>query len=91
MAMKKDTHRNSYLRGFERDLPDLINAIKQNSHGFRISSYEFGTPDRDESITPYEGTGLCEQMGVLLEALPLIDLPDDAGLKQDILRILYTY
>jgi hypothetical protein len=80
----EDTHRDSYLRAFERDLPELIESIKSHSYAF----FDTG---QDGEISAYEGTGLYEEMDALFEALPLIDLPDDVELKQDILRILEAY
>jgi DNA-directed RNA polymerase subunit RPC12/RpoP len=72
---------NSYLRGMERELPELVKEIKDNAYGFSHHVSEVG-------ISAFEGSGLFELLPRLYEALPFINLPEDAELKKDILRIL---
>jgi hypothetical protein len=76
------TYRDSYLKRFAAGLPGLIREIKEHSYGF--------IPGEADGMSHMEASGLGELLDLLYEALPHVELPDDAGLNQDILRILHT-
>lgn len=77
--------RETYLKNFEKTLPELIETIKQNSYAFDISN------NTDAECSMYEGTGLAGDMEHLLENLQHINLPEDEKIKEDILKILFLY
>jgi|GEM_PF-2856530 len=79
------TYRSSYLKIYEKELPGLVEAIKDKSWGFSKRV------DEHSGISSFEGSFLSEMLPPLYEALPLIDLPEDTELKQDILWILLRH
>jgi hypothetical protein len=77
------TYRDSYLKRMEKELPEWVEDIKSRGYGF--------SGDLTEGMSTFEYTGLSDMLPKLYEVLPLINLPEDTGLKQDILRILFAH
>jgi hypothetical protein len=80
------TRRNAHLRGVERDLPEILERIRGRGYGFSL-----GSLDDESGYSPFEVSGLYEDVNLLNDALPDIELPDDPELRQEILRILFAH
>ncbi|MEM4263861.1 MAG: hypothetical protein QW666_03130 [Candidatus Woesearchaeota archaeon] len=75
--------RDASLRNFEKSLPELVKAILRDSYAFNLELID--------GASPYEGTGLSENVDHLFKNLADINLPDDVKLKKQILAIHFMY
>lgn len=77
----EETYRASYLREFQKSLPEMVESILDQDYAFSI------TNEDGVSFSRYEGAGLSDNVPLLLEALPFLTI-DDLNLRIGLVRIL---
>jgi hypothetical protein len=82
----KAVYEDAYLRKFERDLPDTLDAIL---HEDPWIAWHFS--DDDDGPESHFEVYLSEQMSALLEALPKINVPNDSYIRKGLFRVLTLY
>jgi len=79
-------YQGAHLKNFTENLPQLIDELLKKKDCFSLWESE-----GHEDMSIWEGIGMYEKFGPLLETLPHIKLPDDPVLKRKIYDVMMLY